>query len=100
IDDALFPYPPIAALDGPRVQPHAVARRFRVRERVQRELRAGIVQKQVVGLVERVHTGARSARINGVDLEVRPGAIAATRGRDEPLEGTQAPRPQPNYRYP
>ena len=92
VDRAPVTHPPVASCDGPVVQTNAVAWLVGLGfERVQRELPAGVVEDEVVGLGDVVDAGAGGSRLDHVhrDVKARPKLFA--RGRDHTLKGADAP---------
>src|ERR1051326_2479458 len=93
LDRAPIPDPPIAARDGPVVETYPVARLFILSlEGVQRELPAGVVEKEIVGLCYVVDPRTGGSGLNHVhgDVNSRPKLLA--RGRDHALKSADAPR--------
>ena len=95
IDHAAVVHPAVASLDGPVIQPDPVVRLVGLGlERVQRELPAGVVEKEVVGLGYVVDARAGSSRLNHVHGDVDPRSKLLARGRDHALKSADAPWPQ------
>ena len=93
VDHAAIAYPAVASLDGPVIQSNPVVRLVGLGlERVQRELPARVVEKQVVGLGYVVDARAGSSRLNHVNGDVDPGrsswrAVVTTRSRAQTPHG-------------
>ena len=87
--------PAVALGDRPVVQTDAVAGLIVLGfERVQRELPAGVVEDEVVGLAYVVDAGTRGSGLDHVhgDVNARPELLAC--GADHSLKGADAPRSQ------
>ena len=92
VDHAPVAHPPVAARDGPVVQANRVARLVGLGlERVQRELPASVVEKQVVRLVYVVDAGAGGSRLDHVHGDVLAGREVLAGGRDHALKRADAP---------
>src|SRR6185437_10227734 len=96
---AAVAHPTVALADGPVVQPDAVARLVVLDlERVERELSARVVEKQVVGLAGVVNARSRRSGFDHVHGNVDARSELLARGRDHALQGADAPGSQSDYR--
>jgi hypothetical protein len=92
VDHAPVAYPAVASRNGPVIKPDSVARLVGLGlERVQRELPAGVVEKEVVGLRHVVDARARGARLNDVQGDVDARTQFLARSRDYTLKGADPP---------
>ena len=89
-DGAEMTRPGVPLLDRPLVEPQPIGRDGApLGGCVQRELAAGIVEHQVVGLALGVDATAQPAGLDHMDADARRGAPRLSHG---PLEDTQSPR--------
>ena len=92
VDRAPVADPAVALCNGPVVQATCVARLLGLGfERVQGELPAGVVEEEVVGLLDVVNARAGGSGLDHVhcDVKARPKLVAS--GRDHTLESADAP---------
>ena len=95
VDHAPVTHPVVAALDGPAIQSNPVVRLVGLGlERVQRELPAGVVEKEVVGLGYVVDARSGSSRLNHVNGDVDSRLKLLACGRDHALKSADTPWPQ------
>ena len=92
VDHAPVAHPPVASRDGPVVQTHPVTRLVVLGlERIQRELPAGVVEKEVVGLGYVVDARPRGSGLDDVNGDVNAWPKLLACGRDHALERAHAP---------
>ena len=92
IDHAPIADPAVARRDGPVIEADPVTGLVTLRlERVQGQLPAGVVQKEVVGLRDVVNARARRSRLDHVDRDVNAGWQLLARRCDHALERAGPP---------
>lgn len=96
---AAIAHPPVPLRDDPVIQADPIGRMAGlVSKGIQRELAAGVVEQQVVGLRDVVDARSGGRRLDHADLHLEPGPESLPCRRDEPLERARTPRAEPDDR--